>query len=118
MCLCVSPGVCVCLWVSLCVCMQRNISADARISIIICMWMDFFSFSVCVSYIRECPKVGDNQRKWARFAGLRDMACETGLREPGDMELLVPVIQGFYPPHLKRLGGLLVASIGQSQGSP
>lgn len=64
MCLCVSPGVCACLWVSLCVCVQRNISADARISMIICMWMDSFSFSVYVSYIRACPKVGDNQRTW------------------------------------------------------
>lgn len=78
--------------------------------------MDFFSFSVCVSYIRACPKVGDNQRKWSRFAGLRDMACDTGHGEPEGMELLVPVRQAFYPPRLKRLGALLVASMGQSQG--
>lgn len=60
---------------------------------------------------------GHNQRKCARFAGLRDMACDAGPREAGDMELLVPIREVCSPPHMKKLGGLLVASISQSLGS-
>lgn len=67
----------------------------------------FFFLCVCILCMCTSWSRGHNQRKWARFANLRDRVCETGSKEPGDIELLVPARQAFYPPQLKRLSGLL-----------